>query len=75
MISLGGQTDTNDEEIAIEEGNGEKVEVGKSDGGDMGENGKALMRSSQEGSLEGAEQNKVGQPEGENLPFLVKLSS
>ena len=75
MISLGGQTDTNDEEIAIEEGNGEKVEVGKSDGGNMGKNGKALMRSSQEGSLEGAEQNKVGQPEGENLPFLVKLSS
>ena len=75
MISLGGQTDTNDEEIAIEEGNGEKVEVGKSDGGNMGKNGKALMRSSQEGSLEGAEQNKVSQPEGVNLPFLVKLSS
>ena len=73
MISLDGQTDGSDDEIIIEELNVEKAKVAKSSGGDTGRDG-ALMRSSQEGSSEGLQQDVVGQQKGENLPLLVKLS-
>ena len=75
MISLDGQTNTSDDEIIIEERNVEKVEVSKSGGGDQGRNGTALIRSSLEGSLDGSQQNVVGQQKRKNLPHLVKLPS
>ena len=73
LISLDGETDSSDGEIIIEESNAEKVGVVKSDGGNTGKNGEALMKSSQERRLEGAEQNIVGQQEGETLHFLVNV--
>ena len=73
LISLDGETDSSDDEIIIEEHNVEKVEVSKSGGGDQGRNGKVLIRSSLEGSLDGSQQNVVGQQKGKNLPHLVKL--
>ena len=72
LISLDGETNTSDD--IIEDSNGEKVEVGKSDGGNTSKNGEALMKSCHERRSEGAEQNIVGQQEGETLHFLVKLS-
>ena len=74
LISLDGETNTSDDEIIIEDSNGEKVEVGKSDRGNTSKNGEALMKSCHERRSEGAEQNIVGQQEGETLHFLVKLS-
>ena len=48
---------------------GQAVEI---EVGDTCRNGEPGMRSSRERSLEGGEQNTVRQPEGENLPLLVK---
>ena len=73
MIFLDGQTNSSDDEIIIEEHNVEKVEVSISGGGDQGRNGKVLIRSSLEGSLDGSQQNVVSQQKGKNLPHLVKL--
>ena len=73
FISLDGQKDSADDEIINEEGNVEKVDMAKSDGGDTGRNGKAHnMRTSQEVILEGLQQNVVGQQEGGNLHLSVK---
>ena len=49
-----------------------EADVEEKEGGDTCWNGEPGMRSSRERSLEGGEQNTVRQPEGENLPLLVK---
>ena len=49
-----------------------EADVGEKVRGDIYRNGDIDMRSSQERSFGGLEQNAISRPEGENLPLLVK---